>query len=64
MRCCCSRAPRPAPESFDVAVLFPELLAAFAGQFRGAVVAPEAEATLKTRFQIFVFPSHRRHPRR
>jgi hydrogenase-1 operon protein HyaE len=50
-----SEAPRP--ESSDVAVLFPELLKVFAGKLLGAVVAPEAEARLKTRFQVFVFPS-------
>jgi hydrogenase-1 operon protein HyaE len=47
----------PRPESSDVAVLFPELLKVFAGKLRGAVVAPEAEARLKGRFQVFVFPS-------
>jgi hydrogenase-1 operon protein HyaE len=52
-----SGAGAPRPESFDVAVLFPELLKTFAGQLRGAVVAPEAEAGLKARFQVFVFPS-------
>jgi hydrogenase-1 operon protein HyaE len=46
----------PRPESSDVAVLFPELLKAF-GQARGALIAPEAEAALKGRFQVYVFPS-------
>jgi hydrogenase-1 operon protein HyaE len=52
-----SGAGAPRPESADVAVLFPELLRAFAGRVTGAVVAPEAEADLKARFQVFVFPS-------
>jgi len=47
----------PRPETSDVAVLFPELLKAFAGHVQGALVAPEAEAQLKARFQVFVFPS-------
>ncbi|MCW2315243.1 hydrogenase-1 operon protein HyaE [Rhodoblastus acidophilus] len=47
----------PRPETSDVAVLFPELLKAFAGHVQGALVAPEAEAKLKSRFQVFVFPS-------
>jgi len=47
----------PRPETSDVAVLFPELLKMFSGHLRGALVAPEAEAALKTRFQVFVFPS-------
>jgi hydrogenase-1 operon protein HyaE len=45
------------PETGDVAVVLPELLQAFAGRLRGAVVAPEAEEKLKSRFQVFVFPS-------
>jgi hydrogenase-1 operon protein HyaE len=52
-----SGAAAPRPETSDVAVLFPELLKAFAGKVRGAVVAPQAEAALQGRFQVFVFPS-------
>ena len=44
-------------ETSDVAVIFPEILRGFEGRLRGAVVAPEAEAKLKTRFHVFVFPS-------
>jgi hydrogenase-1 operon protein HyaE len=52
-----SGAAAPRPESSDVAAVLPEILRAFAGRLRGAVVAPEAEAALKGRFQIFVLPS-------
>ncbi len=52
-----SGAGAPRPEASDVAVLFPELLKVFAGRVRGALVAPEAEAALKSRFQVFVLPS-------
>jgi hydrogenase-1 operon protein HyaE len=45
------------PETGDVAVVLPELLKSFAGRLRGAVVAPEAEEKLKSRFQVYVFPS-------
>jgi hydrogenase-1 operon protein HyaE len=45
------------PETSDVAVIVPEILQAFAGRLRGAVIAPEAEQKLKARFQVFVFPS-------
>lgn len=44
-------------ETSDVAVIFPEILHGFEGRLRGAVVASEAEAALKTRFHVFVFPS-------
>jgi hydrogenase-1 operon protein HyaE len=52
-----SGAAAPRPETGDVAAILPELLRAFAGRLRGAIVAPEAEAKLKGRFQIFVQPS-------
>ncbi len=45
------------PETGDVAVILPEILQAFAGRLRGAVIAPEAEEKLKGRFQVYVFPS-------
>jgi hydrogenase-1 operon protein HyaE len=44
-------------ESSDVAVILPQLLAAFSGQIRGAVVAAEAEEKLKPRFRVLVAPS-------
>jgi hydrogenase-1 operon protein HyaE len=44
-------------ETNDVAAILPELLRAFAGKLRGAVVARAAEDQLKTRFQVYVFPS-------
>lgn len=52
-----SGAAAPRPESSDVAAVLPEILRAFAGRLRGAIVAPEAEARLKGRFQVFVAPS-------
>jgi len=45
------------PETGDVAVVFPELLAAFAGRLRGAVVAPGAEEKLRARLCAYVSPS-------
>lgn len=44
-------------DSGDVAVVLPELLAAFPGRLRAGVVARSAEAALKTRCQVEVFPS-------
>ena len=52
-----SGAAAPRPETSDVAAVLPEILRAFAGRLRGAIVAPEAEAVLKGRFQVFVTPS-------
>lgn len=45
------------PEGNDVAVILPELLAAFDGRLAGAVAAHEAEEALKLRFGVIVFPS-------
>ena len=45
------------PEANDAAVILPELLEAFAGALRGAVVARTAEEALKSRFGVVVFPS-------
>ena len=45
------------PEANDVAVVLPQLLQAFAGALRGAVVAQAAEDALKGRFGVVVFPS-------
>ena len=44
-------------ESDDVAVVLPELLKAFAGRFRGAVIALAAEDRLKLRFGVVMAPS-------
>jgi hydrogenase-1 operon protein HyaE len=44
-------------ETGDVAVVLPELLAAFRGRLRAAVVARAAEDALKRRFQVAVLPS-------
>nr|WP_294506703.1 hypothetical protein [uncultured Rhodopila sp.] len=44
-------------ESNDVAVVLPELLAAFRGRLRAAVVARAAEDALKARFHVQILPS-------
>ncbi len=44
-------------ETDDVAAILPEILRSFAGRLRAAVVAADAEAGLKARFQVYVFPS-------
>lgn len=44
-------------ETGDVAVVLPELLAAFRGRLRAAVVARAAEDGLKRRFHVVVLPS-------
>nr|WP_294527050.1 hypothetical protein [uncultured Rhodopila sp.] len=49
--------PAQRSESNDVAVVLPELLAAFRGRLRAAVVARSAEDALKTRFHVQVVPS-------
>ncbi len=49
--------PTERPETRDVAVILPQLLAAFPGRLRGALVAMEAEAALKQRFHVRVLPS-------
>jgi hydrogenase-1 operon protein HyaE len=49
--------PKQRMESDDVAVVLPELLKAFAGRYRGAVVARAAEDRLKARFQVVMQPS-------
>lgn len=45
------------PETTDVAVILPELIAAFRGMLVPAVVASEAERLLMKRFGVTVFPS-------
>ena len=45
------------PESGDVAVVLPELLSAFPGRFRAGVINCSAEAALKARCHVEVFPS-------
>jgi hydrogenase-1 operon protein HyaE len=44
-------------ETDDVAVVLPELLRAFGGRLRAAVVARSAEDRLKTRFYVYAMPS-------
>ncbi len=45
------------PEANDVAAILPELIKAFPGEVRGAVVRRDAEDALKARFGVVVFPS-------
>jgi hydrogenase-1 operon protein HyaE len=45
------------PEALDVAIVLPELVTAFQGRLRGAVIARDAEAELGTRFGVRVQPS-------
>jgi hydrogenase-1 operon protein HyaE len=45
------------PEASDVVVVLPELVDAFHGRIQGALVAPEAEAALASRFDVKVYPS-------
>ncbi|MBP2448309.1 hydrogenase accessory protein [Rhizobium leguminosarum] len=49
--------PSQRPEADDVAVVLPELLQAFGGRLRGAVVLRTAEDKLKPRFNVVVMPS-------
>jgi hydrogenase-1 operon protein HyaE len=49
--------PKQRMESDDVAVVLPELLKAFAGRYRGAVIALKAEDRLKPRFHVVMAPS-------
>lgn len=49
--------PEQRTDSGDVAVVLPELLAAFPDRFRAGVVARSAETSLKARCQVEVFPS-------
>jgi hydrogenase-1 operon protein HyaE len=44
-------------ETADVAVVLPELIAAFRGRLRAALVARSAEDALKRRFHVAVVPS-------
>ncbi len=49
--------PRQYKETNDVAVVLPELVAAFRGQLRPAVVAPEDETELQKRYGFKSWPS-------
>jgi hydrogenase-1 operon protein HyaE len=49
--------PKKYPESSDVAAVLPELIGAFPGRFRSAVVAREAERALQKRFGFARWPA-------
>lgn len=49
--------PAQRSESHDVAIILPQLVEAFAGRLRAAIISRAAEEALKSRFNICVFPS-------
>ncbi|TQF26650.1 hydrogenase accessory protein [Bradyrhizobium sp. UNPF46] len=49
--------PKRFPEAIDVAVVLPELIDAFQGRLRGAVIARAAESELGQRFGVRVQPT-------
>lgn len=49
--------PKKYPESADVAVILPELMKAFPGRFRAAVIARESERELQKRFGFARWPA-------
>ena len=49
--------PKQYPESSDVAAILPELIHAFPGRFRSAVVARESERELQKRFGFARWPA-------
>jgi hydrogenase-1 operon protein HyaE len=49
--------PDTAPESWDMAVIFPELLAAIGAQLRTTIVRPESARILQTRFGLSRLPA-------
>nr|ABC17832.1 HupG [Bradyrhizobium sp. UPM1029] len=49
--------PNRFPEAIDVAVVLPELIAAFGSRLRGAIIARDAERALGERFEVRVQPT-------
>ncbi|WP_027515998.1 hydrogenase accessory protein [Bradyrhizobium sp. WSM1417] len=49
--------PNRFPEAIDVAVVLPELIAAFGNRLRGAIIARDAERALGERFEVRVQPT-------
>lgn len=49
--------PNRFPEATDVAIVLPELIVAFNGRLRGAVIARDAESALGQRFGVRVQPT-------
>lgn len=49
--------PSQRSETHDVAIVLPQLVEAFAGRLRAAIVARTSEDALKGRFNVCVFPS-------
>ncbi|AGS25256.1 hydrogenase expression/formation protein hupG (plasmid) [Rhizobium etli bv. mimosae str. Mim1] len=58
--------PKQRPQADDVAVVLPQLLQAFSGRLRGALIGRAAEEKLKSRFNVVAMPSlvvtRREHP--
>lgn len=49
--------PAERAEALDVAVVLPELIAAFKGRLHPALIARSAENALRLRFKVTIFPS-------
>ncbi len=49
--------PKQYPESNDVAMILPELVKAFGGRFRAALVGPSAERSLQARYGFGTWPA-------
>ena len=49
--------PKQYPESNDVAMILPELVKAFGGRFKAALVAQSAERTLQARYGFRTWPA-------
>ncbi len=53
----CARDPTKHPETLDLAVILPELMARFGLHCRAALVAPDAEAEVQRRYGLRVWPA-------
>jgi len=53
----CAGDPTQYPEALDVAVVLPELVQAFRGEFQAAVVDPSLERSMQTRYGFNRWPS-------
>lgn len=53
----CAGDPTQYPEALDIAVVLPELVQAFRGEFQAAVVDPSLERSMQTRYGFNRWPS-------